>query len=50
MSLDNNLPTPTRTGRIEYIDALRGFTMFLVVINHVAVNWHLSAESFHYYF
>lgn len=30
-------------GRIEYIDALRGFTMFLVVFQHVATFcWHLG--------
>lgn len=28
--------TPPPTKRIEYIDALRGFTMILVVLSHVA--------------
>ncbi len=34
--------TTTRTGRIEFIDALRGFTMILVVLQHVAsFSWHV---------
>ena len=39
------------TQRIGYIDALRGFTMFLVVLNHVAaLCWQLSSDtpSFHH--
>ena len=33
---------PRATGRIEYIDALRGFTMILVVLQHVALfSWHV---------
>ena len=38
--------------RIGYIDALRGFTMFLVVLNHVAMLcWQITPEtpSFHIY-
>ncbi len=38
--------------RIGYIDALRGFTMFLVVLNHVAMLcWHITSKtpSFHTY-
>ena len=31
----NQITTPTPTKRIEYIDALRGFAMILVVFNHV---------------
>jgi len=41
-----------KTQRIEYIDALRGFTMFLVVLNHVAMLcWHITPKmpSFHIY-
>ena len=39
-------------GRIEYIDALRGFTMILVVFQHVATFcWHLGRGiPFHDYF
>ncbi len=48
-------PTNTTTGtqRIGYIDALRGFTMFLVVLGHVVMLcWQLGFEtpSFHHYF
>lgn len=47
----NNTPQPKK--RIEYLDALRGFTMILVVINHVAlfcldVNT-VEEGTFHYY-
>ena len=42
------------TKRIEYIDALRGFTMFLVVFSHVASTClhclPISATSVHYFF
>lgn len=42
-----------RSGRIEYIDALRGFTMILVVFHHVvAYCWHITLKSgsMNYYF
>ena len=45
-----NTSGPSR--RIGYIDALRGFTMFLVVVGHVAaLCWQLgpSTPSFHHY-
>ena len=35
--MNNNSKSTNTTGRIEYIDALRGFTMILVVLNHVAL-------------
>lgn len=36
-------PSTSSSGRIEYIDALRGFTMILVVFQHVAsFCWHLG--------
>lgn len=40
-------------GRIGYIDALKGFTIFLVVFNHVSIFYlqvPVDAISFHYYF
>lgn len=43
----------TGTQRIGYIDAMRGFTMFLVVLGHVvALCWQLGPDtpSFHHYF
>jgi len=40
--------SPAGTKRIEYIDALRGFTMFLVVVMHVGANCFEPPEgSFH---
>ncbi len=36
---------PQQTTRIEYIDALRGFTMLLVVMNHVAA-WGLNCDGY----
>lgn len=33
------------TKRIEYIDALRGFTMFLVIMSHVA-GWGLNCDGY----
>ena len=40
--------TPSGTKRIGYIDALRGFTMFLVVVMHVgAMCFGPPAPSFH---
>ena len=47
--LDTSANSPQRIG---YIDAMRGFTMFLVVLNHVAaLCWQLSSDtpSFHHY-
>lgn len=47
--LDTSGNSPQRIG---YIDALRGFTMFLVVLNHVAaLCWQISSNtpSFHHY-
>ena len=44
--------TSNSTQRIGYIDALRGFTMFLVVLNHVAMLcWQITTKSpsFHTY-
>lgn len=41
------------TQRIGYIDAMRGFTMFLVVLGHVvALCWKIGPDtpSFHHYF
>ena len=50
MSLqDTSVNTPQRIG---YIDAMRGFTMLLVVLNHVAsLCWQLSGDtpSIHHY-
>lgn len=43
---------PSTTKRIEYIDALRGFTMILVVLQHVATfGWELplGAPNIHTY-
>ena len=45
--------TADGTQRIGYIDAMRGFTMFLVVLGHVvALCWQLDSKtpSFHHYF
>ena len=47
--------TPNKTKRIEYIDAMRGFTMFLVVLMHVAarslnVYGYEGTPSFHRFF
>ena len=42
-----------KTQRIGYIDAMRGFTMFLVVLGHVvALCWQLGPETptFHHFF
>lgn len=42
----------TATKRIEYIDALRGFTMILVVVHHVSLfcfNISVSTPSFHFF-
>ena len=47
----NNTIIPPATKRIEYIDALRGFTMILVVVQHIAY-FCLNIEdtpSFHTY-
>ncbi len=44
---------PTGTKRIEYIDALRGFTIFLVVLYHVAFvcfNLPIKQTNFHRFF
>lgn len=44
---------PKRTGRIEFIDAMRGFTMILVVLQHVATfTWNVFGyvPSIHDYF
>ena len=49
--LSSNQPL-TSGGRIEYIDAMRGFTMILVVLQHVAsFCWHVygNAPSVHEY-
>ena len=49
--LTNDKLTMNGTQRIGYIDALRGFTMFLVVLNHVAaLCWQLTSDtpSFHH--
>lgn len=49
----NQHPTGTNSGkRIEYIDAMRGFTMILVVFYHVGLycwNTPLQVESLHKY-
>lgn len=50
-SLPSN-QTLNTSGRIEYIDAMRGFTMILVVLQHVAsFCWHVygNAPSVHEY-
>lgn len=37
----------TQNGRLGYVDALRGFTMFLVVFNHVLyLSFHTQAQLF----
>ena len=44
--------TPRPTKRIEYLDALRGFTMILVVLNHVAAEYFgvsYNHGNIHYY-
>lgn len=44
--------TNTPTKRIEYIDSLRGFTMILVVLNHVAaycLGINTAEGSVHFY-
>lgn len=48
ISLTSSIPTK----RIEYIDALRGFTMILVVLTHVALygfGFSEETSSFHHY-
>ncbi|MBQ0136661.1 MAG: acyltransferase family protein, partial [Bacteroidales bacterium] len=37
------------TKRIEYIDAMRGFTMMLVIMTHVAA-WGLQSDSYNHIF
>lgn len=46
--MSNNTVVNSSSGRIEYIDALRGFTMFLVVFMHVG-RWcfDVPSGSFH---
>lgn len=49
---DATIKPTVKTGRIEYIDALRGFTIFLVVLWHVAVHcWRIpnNVPSIHIY-
>ena len=53
-SLSSHTSTQTLNtgGRIEYIDAMRGFTMILVVLNHVALfclGITRSVPSYHIY-
>jgi fucose 4-O-acetylase-like acetyltransferase len=41
-----------KSNRIQYLDALRGFTMILVVLNHVAAEYFgvsYNPNNFHYY-
>lgn len=46
----NNNINNLKSGRIEYIDALRGFTMILVVLQHVgAFCWQINGISIHQY-
>ena len=43
----------TQNKRIEYLDAIRGFTMILVVMNHVAANYlgiTYNPSNLYYYF
>ena len=54
--MSNFIPaTPNKPKRIEFIDAMRGFTMFLVVLMHVAarsfnVYGYSDTPSFHSFF
>ena len=42
----NQTATSQPKGRIEYIDALRGFTMILVVFQHIATFcWHINSKG-----
>lgn len=49
MNSNNNINNLNR-GRIEYIDAMRGFTMILVVLQHVGTFcWKINGVSIHPY-